>query len=113
VLQIRICIDLDGTICDEPNIEPPERYKHVKPYPEVVQMLRKFHERGHHITIHSARFECDREITEKFLKENKIPYDELILGKPRAEIYIDNRSIRLNEEGFDNFALQYLEAHKE
>jgi len=35
-------------------------------------------------------------VTMKWLETHRIPYDELILGKPVADLYIDDRSFDFN-----------------
>lgn len=106
VILIRICVDLDGVICNEPDMEPPKRYKHVEIYTEAIKFIRTLFELGYEVIIYSARFEEDRELTEKILDNNDIPYDNLILGKPYADVYIDDRAIEF--DGWNDFD-KYLE----
>lgn len=54
------------------------------------------------VVLYSARFEEDRLVTEQWLKGHAIAYDELHLGKPRAEVYVDDRGFpfRFKDVGF-------------
>lgn len=95
-------IDFDGTLCKFmfPNVGPVE--------PDVAYALHTLKEAGYVIKIHSCRTatywnnpderEIHIQLIRKFLKENFIPYDELILDidKPIADIYIDDRAIKYN-----------------
>lgn len=92
---MKICIDLDGVIVKEDEkLTPPERYE----YAELIEGAKKFldwmNEKDFLVVIYSSRWEKDRDITEKWLKRHGIRYDSLVLGKPRADYYIDDRALR-------------------
>lgn len=43
---------------------------------------------------------------ERWLNENNVPYDELIFGKPHADVYVDDRAVRacdLSELGVEEY----------
>ena len=61
----------------------------------AIQKLKKIALNGDKIIIHTARHEADRAITEKWLKDHDVPYNELIMGKPYGHFYVDDRSIDL------------------
>jgi len=88
-------IDIDGTIaCEDnlPGVAPWEVYfSTLKPMPGAVEAMRDLHFAGHRILLHSAREERSRAITVRWLEEHGIPFDELHLGKPFADRYIDNK----------------------
>tara|TARA_Y100000310_G_C20699497_1_gene828392 strand:+ start:5998 stop:6336 length:339 start_codon:yes stop_codon:yes gene_type:complete len=101
---MRVCVDMDGTICDDE-------------YPffgcvrdGVREALTKLKAAGHYITIHSCRtgeelkpniFDRVEQIEqmEEFLKDNHIPFDEIYegFGKPIADYYIDDRGIEFKD----------------
>ena len=101
--KMRICFDLDNTLVTYPEI--PGDYSSVKPIPTMIQLAQKLHSEGHTIIIHTAR----RMTTHKHnigavirdigkqtfdtLDTFEIPYDELIFGKPIADMYIDDRAV--------------------
>jgi len=101
---MRICIDLDGTICE--SRRNGERYEDVKPIPGAVSALQKLKREGHTIIIHSSRHmdTCNNNIGKivaiqapiitEWCKRNQIYYDELVLGKPLADLYIDDKAMR-------------------
>ena len=101
--KMRICFDLDNTIVTYPTISGD--YSTVKPINNIINLIRKLKEDNHTIIIYTARRMKTHnnnigacladigEITFKTLKDFNIPYDEIIFGKPIADIYIDDRSI--------------------
>jgi hypothetical protein len=81
---MRAVVDFDGIICDEDTWELIPRSK---------SMMQKLREEGWHITIWTANnVERYNEIL-GFLIAHEIPYDEILLDKPRATIYIDDRAV--------------------
>jgi capsule biosynthesis phosphatase len=101
--KLRICFDLDNTLVTYPTI--PGNYETVKPIMSTIQQLYKLKNEGHEIIIHTARrmqthgsnvgrvIKDIALITINTLEKYRIPYDELIFGKPIADIYIDDRAI--------------------
>lgn len=53
---------------------------------------------GFKIVLMTARFQDDYEKTYNWLVENRIPFDELRMGKPIAELYIDDNGYRFMGE---------------
>lgn len=101
--KMRVCFDLDNTLVSYPTI--PNNYNTVKPNEPMIRLARKMHSEGHTIIIHTARRmkthnnnmgAAIKDIgmyTFNTLEEFGIPYDELIFGKPIADMYIDDRSV--------------------
>jgi len=100
---MRICFDLDNTLVTYPII--PGDYSTVKPIPRMIQLAQKMKAEGHTIIIHTARrMETHKyntgavirdigPITFKTLEKFDIPYDEILFGKPIADMYIDDRAV--------------------
>lgn len=89
----KICIDIDGVLCGSVFYsEDPDYMNRVKErgVDELIQYLR---DNNFEIILYTARLEEDREVTEKWLKINGIKYDELVCGKPSANIYLDDRAV--------------------
>lgn len=93
--KLVITYDLDGTLSLE--LKDWKLYKHAPAVEGAIDELNTLKEQGHIIIIHTARFEEDREVTMEWLRENKVKYDILVLGKPRADLYVDNNSCRVGE----------------
>ena len=102
--KLRICIDLDGTICTIRR--PDETYADVKVNPGAKEMIHNLRQSGHTIIINTARnmgstghnvgkaLKNVGKMTFEWLEKNHIEYDEIFFGKPNADITIDDRVIR-------------------
>ncbi len=103
---MRIVFDLDGVICELK--KPSESYSDVIPKKKVIQKMRDLKNEGHYLIIHTGRHmrTCNGDVTkviqkvgkvtEEWLEKWKVPYDELIFGKPYADIYIDDLGIEFS-----------------
>lgn len=95
-----VIIDFDGTLCKEefPKVGSLE--------PFVREALQRIKKLGYLIKIHSCRTatywkDGNRDqhikIIEQFMKENELPYDEIIvdlnMDKPVAHFYVDDRAV--------------------
>ena len=115
----RIVFDLDDTICfpNHSAKSTEEKYGDAEPNYDVIDRMQLLHERGYHITVHSARrmltHNGDIEkihadvlcVTNDWLEEHGVPYDELIFGKPYADTYyVDDKAMDLErfKEWTDN-----------
>ena len=99
---MRIVFDLDGTLCTDTKGD----YALAKPLIERIAIVNSRYNLGDHITIMTARgmgrtgdnielakslFE---ELTKSQLLEWGVKYHRLILGKPSADMYIDDKGIK-------------------
>jgi len=101
--KLRICFDLDNTLVTYPAI--PGDYKTVQPIKENIDLCNELHRQGHTIIIFTARRMLTHNhnigkvikdigrITFDTLDEFGIQYDEILFGKPIADIYIDDRAL--------------------
>ena len=99
-------IDIDGTICDW---EPGRDYTLSQPFEARIKVLNKLYDQGHTIKYFTARgmgryagrsdkaIESFYAITETQLDRWGCKYHQLILGKPSADYYIDDKGIEANE----------------
>ena len=102
--KLIICLDLDDTInyCKKSS----ELYGNEKLQEGVIDTLNKWKEDGHYIVIQTARHmnTCKGNVgkvlakqgltTLQWLKDNKIPYDEIHFTKPHADLFIDDKALR-------------------
>ncbi len=114
---MRICVDLDGTICSIR--QEGQTYREVELLPGAKEMLMTFKEQGHTIIIHTARnmqtqghnvgkvLKNVGRITLEWLDAHGIPYDEIYFGKPNADITIDDRGIRF--EGWEAISMEKIQ----
>lgn len=105
--KLRICIDLDGTICEIR--QEGQTYADVKVKAGAAEKIRQLRAAGHTIIIHTARnmgstghnvgkaLKNVGKMTFEWLEKNGIEYDEIFFGKPNADITIDDRVIRFQD----------------
>lgn len=93
------CFDLDGTLCTLTG----GVYQDARPFENRIKHVNKLFGQGHTIKIFTARGATSRkswrELTEKQLVAWGIQHDELIMGKPGADVYIDDKA--LNAEVYE------------
>jgi capsule biosynthesis phosphatase len=121
--DMRIVFDLDGVICELK--KPSESYGEVKPKLDVIKLVNELHSNGDHIIIHTGRHmrTCNGnvdevikkvgKITKDWLKKNNVKYDELIFGKPHADMYIDDLGLSFDssdklKEKMDGIKLNFI-----
>ena len=91
------CFDIDGTLCTITD----GTYRDAEPFPERISVGNALHAAGHTVKLFTARGSTTgidwRAVTEAQLKMWKVRYDELILGKPEADLYIDDRGVNADQ----------------
>jgi len=92
-----VCFDMDhviatGSVLEVYSEEAGWDYAKCTPVEETVRLMNDLREAGVYLVIHTARWEEDREVTEEWLREHEVPYDNLVMGKPSADLYIDDRN---------------------
>jgi len=102
--KLRICIDLDGTICTIKKEH--ESYADVQLLPGALDMINSLVADGHEIIINTARnmktqqhnigkvMQNVGKVTLDWLDKHGVYYDEIFFGKPNADVTIDDRAIR-------------------
>lgn len=105
--KLRICIDLDGTICEIR--KDGQSYADVKVKTGAAEKIKTLRAAGHTIVINTARnmgstghnvgkaLKNVGQITFDWLEKNGIEYDEIFFGKPNADITIDDRVLRFDD----------------
>ena len=88
---MQLIIDLDGTICTE---EKTFSRNLAKPNKDAKESIEKLKNMGNTIIIYTARSWNEYEMTIDWLKKNIIPFDQLIMGKPTGDYWIDDRAIK-------------------
>lgn len=90
---MKLIIDLDGTICSE---HKQFSRSLAAPMESAIDSLKALREMGHIIIIYSARTWEEYEMTVDWLLRHEVPFDQLILGKPQGDYWIDDRAIRFS-----------------
>ncbi len=98
---MQIIIDLDGTICTE---EKTYSRSMARPKAGAVFSINKLYDEGHTILIYSARTWMEYEMTMDWLTKNGIKFNQLILGKPVGDIWIDDRAV--NFDSWENMIIK-------
>ena len=98
--------DMDDTICKTYKKE----YHKSRPVKSVISIINQLKKNGHIIKIFTARYmgrnnENYRLVKKKYfnrvekqLKKWNINYDELILGKPSYDYFIDDKCFNINDK---------------
>jgi len=81
-----------GTVEEVYSDEAGWAYGKCTPIAHTIRTMRELRARDVELYIHTARWEEDREITEWWLTEHEVPYDEISFGKPHADLYIDDKN---------------------
>lgn len=100
-----LCVDVDDTICFTQNRD----YERSVPNEPVIKKLREAREAGYTIILHTARGQgrsnnnialvADEVLdeVESFCKRFDVPYDDIVLNKPLAIAYVDDKAMRPDE----------------
>lgn len=80
-----IYVDLDGTLTLETE---GHNYIARTPRTKTIEKINKLYNSGNVITIWTARWEEDKEITLRWLRKHGVLFNRLILGKPTFDLYI-------------------------
>ena len=92
-----VCFDIDGVIAtgtaaEVYSDEAGWAYERCQAIKSTVKLIWDLHNQGVHIILYTARLNADKKKTEEWLFEQGVVYDELIVGKPFAHVYIDDRN---------------------
>jgi len=91
------CFDIDGTICTNTG----GKYESAKPCESRIEHINSLFVAGHTILFFTARGSTTgidwRDLTEKQLTEWGVSYHTLIMGKPHADLFIDDKAIHAED----------------
>lgn len=97
-----IMIDIDGTVCEE--LAPFDRPL-AKPLKGAVKAVNRLVKDGHTVVFWTGRGWDQYRVTEKWLDQHGFRYAQLLMGKPIANLIIDDRACRF--EGWDRSYLRF------
>ncbi len=109
------CFDLDNVLCKTFG----NNYKKSKPIKKNIKVLNILKNNGHYIKIFTSRFmgrnnenkklakKQGYEFTKNQLKKWKVSYDELILGKPSYDIFVDDKNLSFSNDWPKKILKQY------
>lgn len=88
--------DIDGTICSITEGD----YERAEPFPSAIAQVNNLYRDGYYIKLFTARGSTTaidwRDLTSSQLQKWGVCYHELILGKPEADLFIDDKSVHPN-----------------
>ena len=91
------CFDIDGTICQNTF----GKYELAEPIQDRISFINKLYDEGCEIVMFTARGSTTgidwTKFTKKQLEQWGLKYTKLILGKPYAELFIDDKGIEANQ----------------
>jgi len=105
---MKICFDLDGTLCTKTN----GKYHLARPIKKAIEKANQYFDEGNYIIIFTARYmgrnngNIKKAYKQGFdeakeqLKKWGIKYNELIFGKPEFDILIDDKSFDYNKSWY-------------
>lgn len=86
-----IMVDLDGVICSEESFFDRPLAKPIDGAREALARLRAA---GHTVVVYTARSWGEYRVAKRWLDEHGFEYDGLHMGKPVADVWIDDRALR-------------------
>src|SRR5210317_754471 len=98
----RYCFDIDGTICAQVGLD---EYAETTPYVDRIEKINQLYDEGNYIVYLTARrmLTCDGDVSAAYemwyditldqLNKWGCKFHQLMLGKPSADYYIDDKGI--------------------
>ena len=99
---MKYAFDIDGTICSHYNGD----YINSEPIPERIRIVNELFDAGNTIYLLTARgmgrtnndqigaYKCMYTFTTNQLKEWGVKYHQLFMGKPDADLFIDDKGMK-------------------
>lgn len=85
-----IMVDLDGVLASE---EKTFERALASPLPGAREAVARLRAAGHTVIIYTARGWAEFRMTRRWLDEHGFEYDGLHMGKPIADVWIDDRAV--------------------
>lgn len=87
------CFDIDGTLCSDTR----GAYEEAVPIPSRIAHVNALYAAGHRIKVFTARGSTTgidwRSVTEAQLDFWGLRYHELLMGKPFADVFVDDKAV--------------------
>ena len=98
---ITYCFDIDGTLCSDTS----GAYEEAEPFRDRIAHVNRLFKSGHTIRLFTARGSSTgldwRATTERQLSSWGVQYHELIMGKPHADLFIDDKACHSEAYAWD------------
>ncbi len=86
------CFDIDKTLCE--GVSRVEDYPAAAPIKEMIAFVNELYTQGHTIFLYTGRHAQQALVTNEWLAKHGVKYHHLFLGKPVADVYIDDLAVR-------------------
>jgi hypothetical protein len=86
-------VDFDGTLCQmyrESTPYIPKSEIRNAPNWHVVEVCRRYRSYGCRIVVYSSRWWGDYHWIKQWLDKHNVPYDDIVLGKFKADAFLDD-----------------------
>ena len=112
-MKKRICFDLDGVICNNTY----GKYEKAIPFHKSITKINELFDDGNYIIIFTSRFTTKYKndtkkintdgynFTKKQLDDWGLKYNELILGKPEYDIFVDDKAYNYSFSWYNNLGI--------
>lgn len=90
-----VVIDIDGFLLEE---KPTFERILARPLKGAVELIKELYEKEYTVILWTARGWAEYEMTKKQLNDYDIYYSVLLMGKPIALVYADDRSVKTIDE---------------
>lgn len=89
------CFDIDGTLCSNTEGD----YENAQPFRGVIEEVNHLFKEGHRILLYTARGSTTGidwlNLTKRQMDSWNVKYHALFMGKPTADVYIDDKAINI------------------
>ena len=104
------CFDIDNTIC----VTKGKNYKAAKPKKDLIKLINGLYDAGHTIKIFTSRYMGRNKDnirkaklqgyrqTLRQLKKWNLKFNELLMGKPSYDIFVDDKALGYNKKLIKN-----------
>ena len=105
--MLTYCFDIDGTLCTNTDGD----YESAIPDAVAISRLNDLYDAGHTIKLFTARGTTTgidwRDVTAAQMEGWGVKYHELIMGKPHADVFVDDKAIHVTDwlRGTDEFGV--------
>lgn len=108
--KLVFCFDIDNTICRTIS----NNYRKSLPIKKNIRLINYLHSKGHYIKIFTSRYmgrtKSNPALAKKLgykktlsqLTSWGLSFDELIMGKPRFDIYVDDKNLGFTKNWAEN-----------
>ena len=90
---MKYVFDLDGTILET----AVRTYDVIEPNEDMIRTINNLYDKENEIIIHTARHWNNLQRTIEQLRTHNVRYTTLVMGKPVADYYVDDKAMRPDE----------------